>query len=100
MGGTSSTGCLFFFHNSATTLAQDSLQLTTNFYFFLSLLSLISLFTKAYYDMESDYLEVVYLHQKNYLEVLYLRQKSYLEVLFGIPGVPIEIKTVKGGGLL
>ena len=49
---------------------------------------------------ESDYLEVVYLHQKNYLEVLYLHQKSYFEVLFSIPGVLIENKTVKGGGLL
>ena len=35
-----------------------------------------------YMILESDYLEVVYLHQKNYLEVLYLHQKSYLEVLF------------------
>ena len=49
---------------------------------------------------ESDYLEVMYLHQKNYLEVMYLHQKSYLEVLFSIPGVPIENKTVEGGGLL
>ena len=51
-------------------------------------------------QVESDYLEVLYLHQKSYLEVLYLHQKSYLEVLFSIPGVPIENKTVKGGGLL
>ena len=33
------------------------------------------------------------------MEVVYLRQKSYLEVLFSIPGVPIENKHVKGGGL-
>ena len=52
------------------------------------------------FNLESDYLEVLYLHQKSYLEVLYLHQKSYLEVLFSIPGVPIENKTVKGGGLL
>ena len=34
------------------------------------------------FRLESDYLEVLYLHQKSYLEVLYLHQKSYLEVLY------------------
>ena len=38
--------------------------------------------------------------ESDYLEVVYHQQKSYLEVLFSIPGVPIEKKTVKGGGLL
>ena len=36
-----------------------------------------------------------FLFERHYLQI-----KSYLEVLFSIPGVPIENKTVKGGGLL
>ena len=38
--------------------------------------------------------------KSDYLWVVYLRPKSYLGVLFSIPGVPIENKTIKGGGLL
>ena len=57
-------------------------------------------YLEVLYLHQKSYLEVLYLHQKSYLEVLYLHQKSYLEVLFSIPGVPIENKTVKGGGLL